>query len=156
MLGRSNPATKTCGLFWKIFSIMSLRVALSAVAVSPIVCTMDNSFRKWPNSKYSFLKSCPHWDTQWASSMAKREMFLFFNSSIVSCLTSLSGAAYNIFSSFVSSILSVLRFSWKVLEEFKLAALMPKSCSWATCDCISAIKGETTTVMPLNIKAGSW
>jgi hypothetical protein len=52
-------------------STISRRVGGSAVAVSARRGTAAKRSRSTPSSRYSGRKSCPHWATQCASSMAK-------------------------------------------------------------------------------------
>ena len=56
---------------------ISSRVRISAVAVRAMRGTLGNSSASWPSCRYSGRKSCPHCDTQCASSMANRAMSRF-------------------------------------------------------------------------------
>src|SRR5690554_7568826 len=72
MLGRSKPEMKRLACSRRSRWAISSRVRSSAVAVSAMRGTPGNSSASCPSCRYSGRKSCPHWDTQWASSMANR------------------------------------------------------------------------------------
>jgi hypothetical protein len=72
---------------------MSVRVAASAVAVSASAWTPPRRRRTSPSSRYSGRKSCPHCETQCASSIASRLIPERASHSAVAELASRSGEA---------------------------------------------------------------
>ena len=94
-----------------------------AVAVRAIIGTSSIDFIIGFSLLYSGLKSCPHYEIQWASSIAKKEIVIVFKKSIFSFLVSYSGATYN--SLVVPSETSLLTFLISPLfkEEFKKWAI---------------------------------
>ena len=70
MLGRSNEVSKMVACSMCSWRRMSSRVRRSAVAVSAITGTSGKRSLTWLRRAYSGLKSWPHCEMQWASSMA--------------------------------------------------------------------------------------
>ena len=153
--GRSNDEINTCASASCSCSIMSLRVIFSAVAVSATTGVSGSFARKRPSCWYSGRKSCPHCDTQCASSIAIRLTFTPF--SILSISESArSGETYSIFSIPFPSIVATSFSSVLLRLLFRKAAGMPFARNASTWSFMSAMRGETTIVSPSSISAGTW
>ncbi len=158
MFGRSKEWTKSSGLRPRgnSRSEMSARVAASAVAVSATVCTSPSASRARARSRYSGRKSWPHCETQCASSTASRRTPAPCNASINPSIRSRSGETK-----------SRRKLPWRMprqvsraldsdTDELRVPAETPKASICFTWSCISAIRGETTTVSDSSTRAGSW
>ena len=140
--------------------MISALVGASAVAVSAILGTCGK--RSWSivSLRYSGLKSCPHCETQCASSMA--------NSDIPMCsatcsnrdrklgISKRSGATYNTCTSPRSSAVVTLLNCSEFKLELRNEALTPSCCSASTWSCIRAMSGDITIPTPSRNSAGSW
>ena len=93
---------------------------------------------------------------QCASSTANRPIFTLPNARENDCALNLSGATYASFSSPRSRAASTSHCCSQVCELFIIAAGMLRAASASTWSFISAISGETTSVMPSSSIAGSW
>ena len=88
-----NDDLKTFELFIFKFLTMSSCTFRVAVAVRAIIFNSESiSSIISLIFLYSGLKSCPHSEIQWASSIARNEIFIVFKKSIVSLLDKVSGA----------------------------------------------------------------
>ena len=97
------------------------------MAVKAIIGTLSMAFMIGFNLLYSGLKSCPHSEIQWASSIAKNDIEILVKKSIFSFFVSDSGATYNNFvSPFITSFLTLLT-SLLFKEEFKKCAIPSSS-----------------------------
>src|SRR6185312_353518 len=156
MLGRSKlemniRASRRCKR-----STISLRVLASAVAVSAIRGTSGNRSASTARRMYSGRKSCPHWDTQCASSIANSASGVASSRSRQRSVSRRSGATYRRSSSPARAWRSTFCACAQVILELSAAARTPASSSAATWSCIKAMSGETTTPTPLRSSAGIW
>ena len=94
-LGRSKLLINIRGLFKRSCSTISALVILSAVAVNAILGTQGKKSFSTPNCVYSGRKSCPHCETQCASSMAIMDILTNCCSHGISVI-SRSGEIYSI------------------------------------------------------------
>jgi len=92
MLGLSKLVMKCLAPARRSLSMISRLVVSSAVAVSATRGTPGNFPARMPSSRYSGRKSCPHWETQCASSIAKRAISILSRRAMKPSVTSLSGA----------------------------------------------------------------
>ena len=93
---------------------------------------------------------------QWASSIARQSSLAASSRPSVRGISSVSGATY---SSLTSPLRTRAMFSWYSWGDSVLlrnSAATPRALSCSTWSFIRAISGETTTVRPGKIKAGSW
>ena len=157
MLGRSKPETNTRPPSRRSFSTISSRVRSSAVAVQASRGTPAKRSASTASCRYSGRKSCPHWETQWASSIATSDrppVARASRSRVRSC-NSRSGATYSRSSSPRATCASTRRMSSTQggVEERRAHAQQRRAATWS---CISAMSGETTTPRPGRSRAGIW
>jgi len=137
--------------------MMSRRTRSVAVAVN--AATVGRAGRPAMNSpmpRYDERKSCPHCDTQWASSTATSEIGTRVAKLWNRSVSSRSGATYSSLMSPCAACASTMACSsppWVVLTY---AAGMPASLSASTWSRIREISGETTMVTPGSNVAGIW
>ncbi len=153
--GRSNPVTVTMGSFNSSIEAMSSRTRCVAVAVNAAtVGRTGNPLMKSLMPRYDERKSCPHWETQCASSTATSEIGTREAKLRNRPVSKRSGATY---SSLIrpcnawASTMPCSSMSWVVLMN---AAGMPKSFRASTWSRIREINGDITTVIPGSSVAG--
>ncbi len=156
MFGRSNECTTTRGRRSNRRSTMSSRVAASAVAVKASVWMLPSTERARAISRYSGLKSCPHWETQWASSMASRRAPISRSRAASPCAKRRSGETNSRRSSLRRRSRQASSASSSLVAELRVAARTPKPHICWTWSRISAISGETTMVSAPSTIAGNW
>ena len=135
--------------------MMSLRVILSAVAVSATMGTSGKNLRSDLSWVYSGRKSCPHCEMQCASSMANSEILMSRSRKLISP-SSRSGEMYSSFTFPCRQACFSCRLVVSSLALLMAYAGMPFACSASTWSFIREMRGDMTMAVPSVISAGSW
>ena len=154
-LGLSKLLMNIRGFLKRNCSTMSAFVILSAVAVNAILGTFGKYSSRTPNWVYSGRKSCPHCETQCASSMAIMDIFTNCCSHCISVI-SLSGEMYRIFISPFWQRERMILLTYSSLLLLRASAAIPLACKASTWSFIKEIKGDTTSAVPSSNREGIW
>ena len=155
--GRSNPVTVTNGSRRPSSVTMSRRTRSVAVAVKAATagrCGRDamNS----PMPRYAERKSCPHWETQCASSTAMSAIGTCAANRRNRSVSKRSGATYSSLTCPAAAWASTMPCSSGSCVVLMYAELRPASFRASTWSRISEISGEMTMVTPGSNAAGIW
>ncbi len=153
---RSNPVTSTAGSRSPSWRTMSVRTSGVAVAVRAATGGFPSASRTAPSRRYEGRKSCPHSETQCASSTARSETWSSARRRWNPSASKRSGATYRRRTSPRPAASSRAAISAEPSVEFTKVAGTPAASSASTWSFISEMSGETTRVTPGRSMAGTW
>ena len=136
---------------------MSFATCGVAVAVDARMASAPSQRAASASRKYSGRKSCPHWDTQCASSTTNRPIRALRSRSRKPGEANRSGATYNSRTWPDSARSTARRFvaesCWALTSATRPGATRSSAWTWS---CISDTSGDTTSVRSRRMSAGSW
>ena len=155
--GRSNPVATRTGSRSPSRDTMSAATAGVAVAVEARMACAPSQRAASARRKYSGRKSCPHWETQCASSTTNRPIRACRRRSRKPGEAKRSGATYSSRTWPATARSTARRFvtesCWALTSATRPGATRSSASTWS---CISETRGDTTSVRSVRISAGSW